>query len=126
MKSSVETAINDNQYFIGVYKEIIENGVSKVKTSNNFTFDKDGLHIGSDSSKTKNVIDTKAMTIYKNDNEELLFAGYEDTINQSIVKVDNITVKNYFVIPGVRVEKYDNSDIGKTGTGFFNLKVGDK
>lgn len=52
-------------------------------------------------------------------NEQLLFAGYDETTEETIVKTKNLTVNKYLVIGKYsRMEDFKDSD-GNIGTGMF-------
>ena len=120
VKSEVSTALTNSQYAINVSNEIIENGVSKLKTSKGFTFDDNGLGINSDDSKTSFNADTDGIeVIEKSSNTTLLYAGYDSTLKRSVVNTDNIEVDNYILTGNVfRQEIIEDETYGK-GIGFF-------
>ena len=111
--NSVEQKITSNEASINVVNEIIENGITKVKTTQGYTFDDDGLSIDNTNSKTKGMDITDKST-----GESVLFAGYDETSQETIVKTKNLTVNKYLNIPHARFEKFKNSKFGE-GTGCF-------
>ena len=56
----------------------------------------------------------------KSSNTTLLFAGYDNDSQETIVKARNMTVEKYLVAPNCRFEEYNNYNHGK-GTGVFSL-----
>lgn len=87
-------------------------------------FDKDGMHYSKTGAKTSSTINEVGLEVDDDNSNELLFAGYDDddtssTYGTSIVRTENITVRNYLVTPGGgRFEEYTDSN-SNTGVGFF-------
>ena len=89
------------------------------------TFDKDGMHYRKTEAPTESLINEEGLGVFNtNDDSELLFAGYDndaesDTYGSSVVRTENLTVKNYLRCGGVgRFEQYTDSD-NHYGVGFF-------
>ena len=80
-------------------------------------FDIDGLLIEKENAKTKGRFNEVGMRITDatgSSDEELLFAGYDENINESIVRTKNINVTKYLSIgTKSRIEDYED------GTGVF-------
>lgn len=80
-------------------------------------FDIDGLLIEKENAKTKgrfNEVGMKITDATGSSDEELLFAGYDETLNESIVRSKNINVTKYLSIgTKTRIEDYED------GTGVF-------
>ena len=117
--STVTNRINSTSEQISVINETLQNGVAKVKTENNFTFDINGLDISSSETNIHNTLNTYGMEVKQN-SETLLFAGYDTDSKETIVKTKNIKVEKYASFPHVRVESYNNPSHG-TGTGYFYI-----
>ena len=90
--------------------------VSKVFTTSG-TFDENGMHYEKTGSKTNSTINEIGVTVNSTqNNEEVLFAGFDEEINESIVRTENLTVRKYLVIGyNSRLENYED------GTGVFIL-----
>ena len=120
--NSVEQKITSNNLKIDVIEETLENGVSKVKTETGFTFDNNGLNISSSDSKVNNTLSEIGMEIEDNSTgETLLFAGFDNELQETVVISKNLTVEKYLNIPHARFEGYDNPDHGM-GTGCFYIE----
>lgn len=99
VEQAVQTLQTDTQYAINVTKDIKENGVSKIQTEKGFTFNDDGFKIDETNSPTSSQVDTNAIWVTdKTANSELLFAGYDEEQKKSIVRTNNLWVKEYFSI----------------------------
>ena len=92
------------------------------------TFDKDGLHYSKTDAPTNSTIDYKGLEVDDNNSNELLFAGYDDTVGSatygsSIVRTDNLTVNTYLQCANGygRFEQYTDSN-SHAGVGFFLMK----
>lgn len=120
--NSVEQKITSNNLKIDVIEETLENGVSKVKTETGFTFDNNGLNISSSDSKVNNTLSEIGMEIEDNSTgETLLFAGFDNELQETVVISKNLTVEKYLNIPHARFERYDNPNHG-VGTGCFYIE----
>lgn len=122
IRKDVSTALTDSAFSITAVNEIKENGVSKLKTDKGFTFNDEGLTIDSSDSKTRFNADTDAIVVVdKSNNNELLFAGYDENLKRSVLRVDNIEVDRYFSISNdFRQEVIEDETHGK-GLAFFNI-----
>ena len=67
--------------------KIDEDGVEKVKTTTEYTFDENGLHIGKSDSGIENTLDNTGMYV-KNDGEEMLVANV-DGIRARKINIEN-------------------------------------
>lgn len=121
ISKSVETIQTDSKYAIEIAQEIQQNGVTKVKTSMGYTFDDDGLNIEKTGAETKTVLNEKGLDVKDNtgsSSESLLFAGFDKSTGETVVKSKNMTVEKYLVIGKYsRIE--DFTEDGEKGTGFF-------
>lgn len=98
--------------------------VTKVSTTSG-TFDEDGLTIDKTDSPTTgqfNEIGVRVIDKTGSVEKDLLFAGYDETIQQTIVRADNFAVKNKLTIgSNARCEDYRDSDTDEWGTGVFDI-----
>lgn len=121
IKNSVETIQSNANFAIDIAKEIKENGVTKVTTETGYTFDSDGLKIEKKDSKTKSILDEKGLSVEdatSYNNENLLFAGYDEKLGETIVKSKNMNVEKYLNIgKNSRIEDYEAHR--KPATGVF-------
>lgn len=113
------TRIQTDTYTKTEINQKLTNGsVTKVLTTAG-TFDNNGLTIEKTNAKTKGNFNEKGMTIKDatgSTDTELLFAGYDDTLNETIVRTKNIKVEKYLTIgKNSRIEDYNN------GTGVFHI-----
>ena len=128
--NDVKTLQDSTSYAITIAEEIQRDGVTQVRTENNYTFNKDGLIIEETGAKTKGIFDNKGVDIIdtQGDGTDLLYAGYVDEEKadsneklkqfegQTVVYSDNMYVGNYLMI-GTHSRLEDFED----GTGVFYL-----
>lgn len=93
------------------FKNIVNDGVSKVVTETGFIFDREGMTIDSTDSPTKTQVTPDGMTVYKKDaagtQEEVLEATSEG------VDATNLHAKTYLIIGGrSRFENYGSDRTG--------------
>ena len=102
---------------IGVDGTVVEAVISEIGT-----FDDNGLTIEKSNAKTKGNFNEKGMTITDatgSIDSELLFAGYDETLDETIVRTKNINVEKYLTIGKYsRIEDFIDDD-GNEGTGIF-------
>lgn len=118
---------------IKVIEEIQNNGVTQVKTENNFIFDKDGLTMDETGAPVKNRQNAYGMEIIDKTssaevtqlftglvNEELVQKNPElaNFLNQILTYTNNIFVGNFLKMANGRWENTTNATYGK-GIGFF-------
>lgn len=130
ISNDVKMMQTSTSQIISIVEDIQVNGVSQVKTENNYTFNKEGLIIEETGAKTKNVIDNKGIDVMdaQGSGEDLLYAGYvdeakaesnpklEDYEGQTVVYSNNMIVDNYLAIgTHSRIEDYED------GTGIFYI-----
>ena len=128
--NEVKNLQTSNSQTIQILEEIQTNGVTQVKTENNYTFNKEGLIIEESGAKTKGIFDNKGVDIVdtQGGSNDLLYAGYVDEEKaesngklkqfegQTIVYSNNMYVDNYLMIgTHSRLEDYED------GTGVFYL-----
>ena len=122
----MQTSTSDS---IKIINETLENGVTKVRTEKGFTFDNNGMSIDDTNSPTKSVTDTNGVQVIDksgNSDNELLFAGYDEKLLKSIVRVANMWAKVYFSIGNNHDEGDWRLEIVKDetygdGVGFFRM-----
>lgn len=122
LKNTVQTIQSSTDYAIQIVQDIETNGTTKVRTSTGFTFDEDGLTIEKTGANTKSILDERGLDIKDatgSSDNDLLFAGYDDNLGETIVRSKNMTVEKYFVIGSYsRFEDYEDEN-GNLGTGVF-------
>ena len=84
LSNQVNTLQTSTDYLINVTNEINENGVTKVKTTTNYTFNADGLNIQKSGSSINSKIDNNGFEI-KDGSNTILFAGYNTTTQKTEV-----------------------------------------
>ena len=130
-QKQAKTELTSEQFRIDIDK-IVNEGVSKVKTSMGYTFDDEGFKLDREGAETGTIIDeAKIKVVDKTGSSEtdLLYAGYvkegntdyPEYVGQTIVASANMIVKNYLVVPNSRFEKYENPVLGGQGTGAFEV-----
>lgn len=117
LSNQVNTVQTSTDILLNFKSEIDKNGVDKVTTETNYTFNKDGLNIAKSGSNISSKIDNNAFEI-KDGNTTILFAGYNTKTNKTEVKsvemiADRITAGNH------RCETF--TDGGETKTGWFYI-----
>ncbi len=124
LQTSVEQVITDTYTKVEVDTKLTDGSVTKVSTTAG-TFDSNGLTIEKTDAKTKGNFNESGITVMdatSGTDQELLFAGYDDTLNETIVRTKNITVERYITLKDVvRQEKYINPVLGGKGVGTFIL-----
>lgn len=122
--NKLEKIESDTESSLTFIENVKVNGIDRVTTSTGYTFNQDGLMIDKSTSKTKNILDDKGMTITDktgSENSELLFAGYDDNLNETIVRTKNISVSKYLSVGShLRIEDYEVEG-ENSGTGFFYI-----
>lgn len=129
LAQTVETLQTSTKYSIDVINETLVNGVPVLKTNKGYTFSDDGLDIDETNSPTKTNVDTDGVTVTDktgSGNQELLFAGYDPALMQSIVRTMNLLVKTYLTLGNNhvggdwRIEMVNDPNYG-IGIGFFYM-----
>lgn len=129
----VETNTTSTEHAISIIEDIQVNGVSQVKTENNFTFNKDGMTLDETGSPVKNKLDAYGTEIVdktgSSENTQF-FSGYVNQemvdknpilapfLGQTITFTNNIYVENYLKMQNGRWENVEDDTYGK-GIGFF-------
>lgn len=117
IEKSVTQLQTDTYTKTEINTKLTDGSVTKVNTISG-TFDENGMHYektGAETATTINEIGVKVDNT-KN-NEELLFAGYDNEIKETIVRTENLTVRKYLVAGDARIENY--APEGCTGIGVF-------
>jgi hypothetical protein len=124
LQTSVEKIQTDTYTKTEINTKLTDGSVTKVLTTAG-TFDENGLTIEKTDAKTKGNFNEKGITVMdatSGSDEELLFAGYDEDLGETIVRSKNMTVEKYFVISNIaRQEKYTNPVLGGKGIGVFIL-----
>ena len=110
--SSLElTSYNMNLQF----KNISDNGVTKVNTETGFTFDKDGMMVDATDSTTKTQITTDGMTVYKkeSDTQNAILEATSEGVNAT-----NLHANTYLIV-GKDKGRSRFEDYGSNRTGCF-------
>ena len=101
--------------------KLTDASVTKVSTTAG-TFDENGMTIEKTNAKTKGNFNEKGVTVIDatgSTNTELLFAGYDEELNETIVRTKNINVTKYLTLgANSRMEDYVDED-NEDCTGVF-------
>ena len=121
LEKSVETIQTNTYTKTEINTKLTDGSVTKVQTTSG-TFDEDGMHYEKTGAKTSSTINEKGVSVETTqNNDELLFAGYDEDLKESIVRTENLTVRKYFVCgSNSRFEDYTDEE-GNTGTGVFDI-----
>lgn len=115
LEQKVQTIQTDTYTKTEINTKLIDGSVKKVSTTSG-TFDEDGMHYEKSNAPTSSTINHLGVEVKSTENNQsLLFAGYDEELNESIVKTENLTVNKYFVCGNSRIENYG------TGGGMFVL-----
>lgn len=115
LEQKVQTIQTDTYTKTEINTKLIDGSVKKVSTTSG-TFDEDGMHYEKSNAPTSSTINHLGVDVKSaENNQSLLFAGYDEELNESIVKTENLTVNKYFVCGNSRIENYG------TGGGIFVL-----
>lgn len=115
IERSVKKIQTDTYTKTEINTKLIDGSVKKVSTTSG-TFDEDGMHYKKSNAPTSSTINHLGVDVKSTENNQtLLFAGYDEELNESIVKTENLTVNKYFVCGNSRIENYG------TGGGMFVL-----
>ena len=122
LRQAVKTQQTETNLKIEIINEVLEGGISKVKTSKGYTFNDDGINIADSESEITSKLDNKSFEVRDNTsghtNSELLYAGIDDKTKESVVRSENLTVRKYFNIgTNSRLEDFEKNN--KPGTGVF-------
>ena len=119
IKESVETIQKESSLAIEIAKQVQTDGVTRLDTKTGYTFDEDGLTIEKTNAKTKTTLNEVGLDVKDAtgaSDESLLFAGYDETTGETIVKSKNMTVEKYLVIGQYsRMEDFVKDGVKATG-----------
>lgn len=105
--------INNSNGLLELYNENSEKLAS---------IDKNGLIFGNENSKIKGTYSINGIKVEDqtgNSSREILFVGYDEELNESVVRTDNLFVKKYLQVGDyTRYENYTDSK-GHKGTGAY-------
>ena len=109
LEKSVETLQTDTYTKTEINTKLTDGSVTKVMTTSG-TFDEDGMHYEKTNAPTSSTINEKGVEVDSTTSgEELLFAGYDEELKQTIVRTENLTVRKYFIVgDNSRIENYGN------------------
>lgn len=109
LEKNVQQIQTDTYTKTEINTKLTDGSVTKVLTTSG-TFDENGMHYEKTGAKTSSTINEKGVEVDSTTTgEELLFAGYDEEINQTIVRTENLTVRKYLVIgENSRIEDYGN------------------
>ena len=131
--NTVETLQTSTEYAINIVEDLQENGVSQVRTENNFTFNSKGLKIDETNSPVKNQLNAYGMEIQDKTgatSQTQFFSGYVTQelvnanpilapyLNKTITFTDSIVFNKWLASNNGRWEDVEDEVYGK-GIGFF-------
>lgn len=121
IENSIEQLQTDTYTKTEINTKLTDGSVTKVMTTSG-TFDENGMHYEKTGAPTKSTINESGVNVESSTTgEELLFAGYDKELEQTIVRTENLTVRNYLVIgSNSRIEDYEDEN-GNAGGGIFIL-----
>lgn len=117
LENSVQQIQTDTYTKTEINTKLTDGSVTKVMTTSG-VFDENGMHYEKTDAPTKTTINEKGVEVSSTTGlgEELLYAGYDENLNDTIVRTSNLTVRKYFVIgANSRFENYED------GTGVFDI-----
>ena len=121
IENKVEQIQTDTYTKTEINTKLTDGSVTKVLRTSGM-FDENGLTIEKTNAKTKGNFNEKGMKIMDSTGSgdtELLFAGYDEGLNETIVRTKNIKVTKYLGIGKYsRIEDYKDEN-GNNGTGIF-------
>ena len=109
LEKSVRELQTDTYTKTEINTKLVDGSVTKVQTISG-TFDENGMHYEKTDAPTSSTINEVGVRVNSTTSgEELLFAGYDEDLKQTIVRTENLTVRKYFVIgDNSRIENYGN------------------
>ena len=109
IEKSVTQLQTDTYTKTEINTKLIDGSVTKVMTTSG-TFDEDGMHYEKTNAPTSSTINEVGVRVDSTTSgQELLFAGYDNNLKQTIVRTENLTVRKYFVVgDNSRIENYGN------------------
>lgn len=131
LQNTVTTLQTDTYTKTEINTKLTDGSVSKV-VSTNFTFDQNGMETSKTGAKADILLgyqtdngDIKKEGLLLTDktsslNSELLFAGYDKSLLQMLVRVANLYLTQYLVLSDWRIEIVNDTEQGE-GLGFFYI-----
>ena len=109
LEKSVKQIQTDTYTKTEINTKLTDGSVTKVSTISG-TFDEDGMHYEKTNAPTSSTINEVGVRVDSTTNgAELLFAGYDEELKQTIVRTENLTVRKYFIVgDNSRIENYGN------------------
>ena len=113
IEKSVKQITESTYTKVEIEKKLTDGSVTKVSSTSG-TFDEDGLTIEKTNAPTKGKFNNKGVEVMDaSSGEELLFAGFDNELNQTIVRSENMNVRKYLTIgKNSRIEDYNNNRTG--------------
>lgn len=113
IEESVKRVTESTYTKVEIEKKLTDGSVTKVSTTSG-TFDEDGLTIEKTNAPTKGKFNNEGVKVMDTSSgEELLFAGFDNGLNQTIVRSENMNVRKYLTIgKNSRIEDYNNNRTG--------------
>lgn len=115
--NSVQETITTTEQTIEVMQKEIINGKENLK-NNLVTIDINGISVATNLSAISTLI-TNDTFIIKSGNTYLAYFGYDNKLGQTVAKMDNLTVTNYFTTGHHRIEKFEPDGEERTGVFFI-------
>lgn len=109
LEKNVKQLQTDTYTKTEINTKLVDGSVTKVMTTSG-TFDEDGMHYAKTNAPTSSTINERGVEVDSTTTgQELLFAGYDNDLKQTIVRTENLTVRKYFVVGNnSRIENYGN------------------
>ncbi len=137
LRESVNDVITSNSRTTTIVEEILQNGVSQVKTETNFTFNKDGLNLDKTGANTGSKLNEAGFEVKDKTGSTEETLSYNGFVNDEMAKKSellkkflgttvnyarNSLIEQWLSFKNWRLEEVDDSIFGN-GIGFF--KTGD-
>lgn len=113
IENSVKQITESTYTKVEIEKKLTDGSVTKVSSTSG-TFDENGLTIEKTNAPTKGNFNNEGVKVMDTSSgEELLFAGFDNELNQTIVRSENMNVRKYLTIgKNSRIEDYNNNRTG--------------
>ena len=113
IENSVKRITESTYTKVEIEKKLTDGSVTKVSSTSG-TFDENGLTIEKTNAPTKGNFNNEGVKVMDTSSgEELLFAGFDNELNQTIVRSENMNVRKYLTIgKNSRIEDYNNNRTG--------------
>ena len=83
--------------------------------NNSVNIDVDGIHVKTDISRIETLVTNNSFKIVDSGNRELSFFGYDEDLEQSDSRMDNLSITKYLNVGKHRVQEYNDR------TGWFYI-----